>query len=132
MNYLLDTHTIIWALTAPEKLSKTASRILSDSNNNIFVSAISFWEISLKFSLGKLTISNYRPELFPQACLATGFQIIDLQYVTASTYHNLSPIHHKDPFDRMLIWQAISSQYTLVTGDNSIHAYAAEGLRVSW
>ncbi|KAA0992511.1 type II toxin-antitoxin system VapC family toxin [Dyadobacter aurulentus] len=132
MTYLLDTHTIIWALTAQENLSKAASRVLSDAKNTIFVSTISFWEISLKYSLGKLSISNYRPDLFPQACLATGFQILQLDSYVASTYHNLPPGIHKDPFDRILIWQAISSQYTLITADKTIHSYASEGLGVLW
>lgn len=132
MTYLLDTHTIIWALTAPENLSKAASQALSDAKNTIFVSTISFWEISLKFSLGKLTISNYRPDLFPQACHATGFQILQLDSNIASTYHNLRPGIHKDPFDRMLIWQAISSQYTLMTADETIHSYKNEGLQILW
>jgi PIN domain nuclease of toxin-antitoxin system len=132
MKYLLDTHALIWALTETGKLSKTVKSILVNSNDQIIVSTISFWEISLKFSLGKLDLGGLLPQQFPDASLETGFEILNLEMDISSTYHNLTASYHKDPFDRMLIWQAISNRYTLISDDDNIKNYTSEGLKVVW
>ncbi len=67
MKYLLDTHYLIWALTDTKKISKKIVNVITDPGNEIIVSAVSFWEISLKSSLGKLTITGFAPEDFPSA-----------------------------------------------------------------
>ncbi|MEO6285911.1 MAG: type II toxin-antitoxin system VapC family toxin [Dyadobacter sp.] len=131
MKYLLDTHALIWALTETGKLSKTVKNILVKSDDQVIVSTISFWEISLKYSLGKLDLGGLLPDQFPDACLDTGFEILNLEMDTSSTYHQLKA-HHKDPFDRMLIWQAISNRYTLISDDDNIKNYTSEGLKVVW
>ncbi|MEZ0542150.1 type II toxin-antitoxin system VapC family toxin [Fibrella arboris] len=132
MSYLLDTHTLIWAVTNPGKLSATASAILTDGANDIVVSAISFWEISMKHSLQKLTLEGLSPEDFPKAAEATGFRLLDLDTVTVSTYHRLAATYHKDPFDRMLIWQALQRNFRLISKDENVAKYAIEGLQVIW
>jgi PIN domain nuclease of toxin-antitoxin system len=132
MSYLLDTHTLIWAITEPQKLSVLARKILVNSENDILVSAVSFWEISLKYSIGKLRLEGYTPEDFPKATIATGFQIIALNAETTSTYHYLKASYHRDPFDKMLIWQAIQRNFTLISCDENIHKYESEGLKVIW
>ncbi len=128
MKYLLDTHYLIWALTDTKKISKKIVNIIIDPENEIIVSAISFWEISLKSSLGKLRITGFSPEDLPSACMQMGFIIIPISADDASKYHHLSASHHRDPFDRMLIWQAISNDYTLISADRTIRKYIAEGL----
>ncbi len=132
MKYLLDTHTLIWAVTKPQKLSDTVKTILEDTTNDVVVSAISFWEISLKYSIQKLTLEGLVPEDFPKAAVDTGFRLLDLDGTTAGSYHRLSATHHRDPFDRMLIWQAIQHDFRLISKDSTVKKYKSEGLRVVW
>lgn len=132
MNYLLDTHTLIWAVLEPPKLSARVREILENSDNEIVVSAVSFWEIALKYSLQKLTLDGLTPEDFHQAALDTGFRLIDLAGETASSYHQLKATHHRDPFDRMLIWLAISHDFSLISKDPQVMKYSTEGLTVVW
>lgn len=130
MKYLLDTHYLMWALTNTSKLSKKVKDILTNPDNLILVSTISFWEVSLKSSLGKMAIKGFSPEDLPGLCHQVGFEIEPLSAKDSSTYHNLKAIHHKDPFDRMLIWQAISNSYTLLSIDKNVKKYMAEGLKL--
>lgn len=128
MKYLLDTHYLIWALTDTKKISKKIVTVLTDPENEIIVSAVSFWEISLKSSLGKLTLKGFAPEDLPTACLQTGFTILPISADDAGKYHHLVAGHHRDPFDRMLIWQAINNKCTLISADKTIRKYITEGL----
>jgi len=128
MKYLLDTHYLIWTLTDTKKISKKIVNVITDPGNEIAVSVISFWEISLKSSIGKLTITGFSPEDLPSACLQMGFTIMPISAEDASKYHHLLASHHRDPFDRMLIWQAINNNYTLISADKTIRKYITEGL----
>lgn len=130
MTYLLDTHYMLWAIAEPRKLSKAVKEILVNPDHQIIVSTISFWEISLKNSLGKLQLTGFSPEDLPGACLQIGFEIRQLSPEDSSTYHRLKAGHHKDPFDRMLIWQAIRNDYTLFSADEQVKKYKAEGLKL--
>jgi len=130
MTYLLDTHYMLWAIADTKKLSKTIRAIITDPDNRIVISAVSFWEISLKSSLGKLDISGFSPEDFPDACVGMGFEIESLSADDSSTYHHLKAVYHKDPFDRMLIWQAIRNNYTMMSVDSNVRKYTSEGLKV--
>ncbi|SDG49212.1 PIN domain nuclease, a component of toxin-antitoxin system (PIN domain) [Dyadobacter soli] len=132
MNYLLDTHTLIWAHTASHKLSANVQRILQDTNNQIVVSTLSFWEISLKRSLRKLALDGFTPEDFVDASIDAEFQILPLSTDLCSSFYKLTASHHKDPFDRMLIWQALHQECSLITIDKNIRKYTSEGLRVVW
>ena len=130
MRYLLDTHYLLWAVADTRKLSKKIKEIITSPENQIIISTISFWEISLKSSLGKLKITGFSPEDLPDACMQMGFSIEPLASVDSSTYHQLKATYHKDPFDRMLIWQAICNDYTLISVDENVKKYASEGLRI--
>jgi len=132
MTYLLDTHTLIWAVTDPEKLSETAATIIRDADSEIVVSAVTFWEISLKHSIGKLILDGYVPTDFVDAARDADFQLLDLNSLTAVSYHQLSVTYHRDPFDRMLIWQAIQNRYCLISKDQTVTKYRTEGLSVIW
>jgi len=132
VNYLLDTHTVLWALQEPEKLSRRVVELLNDEHNNFFVSAISIWEISLKFSLGKLNIGDVIPNEIPNLATMSGFKFIALSVDESSTYHQLILTHHKDPFDRMLIWQAMRQNLTLISTDKTVSQYQQAGLKVFW
>ena len=131
MKYLLDTHTLLWVLMSKDKLSVKVKRLLSKTGPEIFTSTISLWEISLKYSLGKLKLDKKKPDEVPNALESMGFDILDLSPEIVSTFYKL-PILHKDPFDRMLIWQAIKGNYTLISKDKSISDYEKYGLSLVW
>lgn len=132
MKYLLDTHTLIWTLFDAQRLSETAKNIIRDPGNDIYVSAINFWEISIKVGSGKLGLGTVAPESIPDTCLDHGFGLIDLDVQESSSFYRLAAGYHKDPFDRMLIWQAISRNHILLTNDENIAKYTSHGLKVVW
>lgn len=133
MNLLLDTCALLWALQDPRKLSVKARRALVDASNPVHVSTVSFWEISLKASIGKLHLDNARPEDFPGFVRDEGWEIVPLDADAAAGYSSLARMSgHKDPFDRMLIHIAISGHYHFVSRDSSTSAYKEHGLRVCW
>jgi len=128
MSFLLDTHYLLWAISDPSRISKNIKNIITNPENRVFVSTISFWEVSLKSGLGKLEISGFSPEDLPSLCTKIGFEIMLLSPEESSTYHELKATHHKDPFDRMLIWQAIRNNLILISSDVNISRYKSEGL----
>jgi len=130
MIYLLDTHYLIWSITDTKKIPKHIKEVIADYSNRIFVSTVSLWEIALKYSLGKLQVTNLKPGELPGECSQMSFEIIELTSKESSTYHQLKTTYHKDPFDRMLIWQAIQNNYTLISADVHIKKYKSEGLKL--
>lgn len=132
MTYLLDTHTLIWALTDFEKLPANVQRILRNKGNEIIVSALSFWEMSIKRSINKLDLDGANPEDFIAETIKADFHILPLSIELCSSFYKLSATHHKDPFDRMLVWQALREECSLITIDKNIRKYTTEGLQVVW
>ena len=133
MIYLLDTHTFIWSVLQSNKLSKKSKEIIFAKKNEICVSTVSFWEISLKTRLGKFHFNNIIIKNFPQHARDMDFTIIDMQENEAITFHEL-PLkeNHKDPFDRMLIWQTICKNMTMISKDTDFEQYKTDGLRLIW
>ena len=133
MIYLLDTHTFIWAVLETSKLSKNVHNIISNADNEIFVSTVSFWEISLKTSIRKFSFENIDIKKFPKYARDMDFNIIDLQENETITFYELPQKEkHKDPFDRMLIWQAITKNMTMISKDESFDEYIKNGLKLVW
>ena len=132
MNYLVDTHVAVWSIVSSDKISKKASKIILDAENTKLVSVISFWEISLKFSLGKVDMDGILPDELHQRVKEAGFEILGLDSHIASTFYKLPQIKNKDPFDRMLAWQAICNNITLLTKDSDFAQYKNQGLRTIW
>lgn len=130
MIYLLDTHYMLWTIANSKKLSKKVKEVITNPDNSIIVSTVSFWEVSLKSSLGKLEITGFVPEDLPEACLKMGFEIVVLSAEDSSSYHKLKAVYHKDPFDRMLIWQAIQNNYSMISMDKNVKKYVSEGLKI--
>ena len=130
MNYLLDTHYLLWTLTDTAKLSRKLRDVITDPDNDLAVSTVSFWEVSLKASIGKLVIKGFSPEELPAACLGMRFSILPLGPAESSTYHQLKGTYHKDPFDRMLVWQAIRHDLIFISADSQIKKYASVGLKI--
>jgi len=132
MNYLLDTHTFLWAVFAPEKLSRKAGAVIADASNEIYLSSVTFWEISLKFGLGKLTLENCTPENLVSVAREMGLTLIAPNADEAASFHQLPRVPHRDPFDRMLVWQALQRKLVLITKDSALPTYAAAGLEILW
>ncbi len=132
MKFLLDTHSLIWALFSPDRLSKKVRTAILDSENDVFVSVVSFWEISLKYALGKIEIKGLNPEDLPTAAKEAYFETIELQPREAASFHRLPRIVHKDPFDRLIIWQAIKRDFFLISADRQFSAYQEHGLKLFW
>lgn len=128
MNYLLDTHSFLWSLFSSDKLSAKAKEIILNNENTIYVSVITFWEISLKFNLGKLKLRNVLPDALPDCAVKSGFEILNLSEKDAASFFKLPKISHSDPFDRLLIWQAIQSGITVITRDKDFKDYEKFGM----
>ena len=130
MKYLIDTHIFLWSLFSPENISRPVAKIIKNPGSRIFVSTITFWEISLKFSLNKLKLEGITPDELPEIANKLNFEPLSLSADDASSFHHLPRISHKDPFDRMLIWQAIREKMVLISKDREISAYENYGLKV--
>ncbi len=133
MNYLLDTHTLLWSLSKTDAIPEYTLDIIADPGNNIYVSSISLWEIAVKQSVGKLVLSNTSSTDLLNAITAQGFTFITLDPAEALESSTLKRYdNHKDPFDRMLIFQALQRGYTLLTKDSRIKQYEEIGLQILW
>lgn len=116
--YLLDTHVLLWWLSDTTKLSTEHIQLLSDSRTSIYLSAVTAWEITIKTWLGKLEL----PKNFWQVVEKQGYIELPITTTHARSIEFLPSIHH-DPFDRLLIAQALSENMTLLTQDKMIHQY---------
>lgn len=132
MSCLLDTHALLWALFDPSRLGKKATNSIRNPEVTVSVSVVSFWEISLKYATGKLELSGVMPDDFPAIVRQSGFDILPIAASDAATFHHLPRMEHKDPFDRLIIWQAISHKLTLISQDSAFDAYRKLGLKVLW
>jgi PIN domain nuclease of toxin-antitoxin system len=130
--FLLDTHILIWLMFSPKLIPKDLISILSSEENDLFVSAISLWEMSIKYKLGKLDLGNYTPKGIMDLCADYKISVVELNAEEAATLFKLEADYHKDPFDRILIWQAIQNNYTFITDDKNIKLYKSEGLKTIW
>jgi PIN domain nuclease of toxin-antitoxin system len=133
MKLLLDTHALLWSIGNSDKLSLKAAREIQNTNNDILISAVSLWEIAIKCGIGKLVIDSFDIQKIPVYCEKMGFVLIPLEPVTALCSTRLPQKNgHKDPFDRMLIYQCIQNGYTLVSGDSRTTLYTEDGLQYIW
>ncbi|GBF52150.1 PIN domain protein [Leptospira ryugenii] len=132
MAYLLDTHALLWVIGDSKQLSKKVTAIIEDQSNQIYVSSISLWEISLKFKIGKLNLTGFTPEDIPKFLEKINIRIIELNQEDASSYHRLKENFHRDPFDRMLIWQCIKRKFTFISKDSEMKKYKISGLKSIW
>lgn len=118
MRYLLDTHVFLWWLENDKRLKSKTRELIADSNNAILVSVVSAWEIATKLSLGKISLETSLNKLFEDS----DFKIINVELNHVLELHEL-PLHHRDPFDRMIIAQALIEKCILVTVDKKLHQY---------
>jgi len=133
MTWLLDTHTFIWSILASDQLGREVKKILSARQNAISISTISFWEISLKVRMNKFNFEGLDIKKLPEIAGRLGYDIITLAPEEAATFCDLpKKDDHKDPFDRMLIWQAIQRNMILMSKDFSFALYKEDGLKLVW
>ena len=118
---LLDTHALLWALTSPLRLNEYAREAIMDPANVVYVSAVSGWEIALKSNLGKLEA----PDNLQAKALESGFTLLNVTFSHGVQAGSL-PLHHRDPFDRLLIAQAQAEGLLLVTRDARIRQYGLQ------
>lgn len=121
MRLLLDTHLLIWALSDPSRLSSGTRDLLENTGNDIFFSAASIWEIAIKAGLGRVSFAH-RPGDIARAALVTGFEELPIRSDAAEKVEELALLH-RDPFDRLLIAQALCGPLRLVTADTQLVPY---------
>ena len=128
MKVLLDTCTFLWIISDDKALSPVSREVFSDPSHEIVLSAISVWEILVKYSLGKILLPTPVDQFIPQQRERHGISTLALEEAATGHLPKL-PALHKDPFDRMLICQAIQHELTILTPDPLITQYA---VRTTW
>ncbi len=121
MRFLVDTHALLWALGEPSALSPAARDAIADPSNLIVVSSVSLWECAIKASIGKLDL----PEDFFDSMPEAGYEVMPIRISHLNVYRTL-PMHHRDPFDRMLVAQARAEAMTLISRDPEVAKYGIE------
>ncbi|RPD44222.1 type II toxin-antitoxin system VapC family toxin [Paracnuella aquatica] len=123
---LLDTHTILWFLAGSELISPNAKTKIEAAGTTNFISIASLWEMAIKISLGKLELRTSLHHIHGQIA-ANGFELLPITLEDTLLISTL-PFHHRDPFDRIIIAQAINGGMTLITKDQHFTAYEVEHL----
>lgn len=122
MKLLLDTHTFLWLDSAPEKLSHTALAACEDPANQLYLSVVSAWEIQIKQQIGRLQLDVPLDQMIQAQQSVNGLSILPVELHHVYTLGEL-PLHHNDPFDRLLIAQARAEQAWLVSADSQFAPY---------
>ncbi|MEH1899084.1 MAG: type II toxin-antitoxin system VapC family toxin [Nostoc sp.] len=122
MRLLLNTHTFIWYVTDNSRLSNQVVALINDENNEIILSIASLWEIAIKQNLGKLSFNQSFEIFITQQLNLNDFSLLDIK-ITHVTVVATLPLHHRDPFDRILIAQSIVENIPLLSADKIFDAY---------
>ncbi|HEV8240171.1 MAG TPA: type II toxin-antitoxin system VapC family toxin [Thermoanaerobaculia bacterium] len=128
MKLLLDTQLLLWAAGQPERLSRSARDLLEDEGNELLFSAASLWEIAIKKTLGRKDF-QVEPRVLRRGLLDNGYVELPITSEHAVSIDTLPPLH-KDPFDRLLLAQALSEGITLLTADDQLARYTGPVRRV--
>ena len=128
MRILIDTHAFLWYITDDDQLGKDAEKIISDGDNDVLLSVGSLWEIAIKHGLGKLTLEHPFGELMPRQLAVNNIEAFPITLPHLTAYVAL-PLHHRDPFDRLIIAQAQSENLPVVSKDA---AFADYDVDVRW
>ena len=122
MRYLLDTGIWLWSVTVPERISAEDRLLLADSQQEVYLSAASSWEISLKWARGKLPLPEPPVRYIPDRMAALAIRPLPITHTHSLAVSEL-PMHHTDPFDRLLIAQAQIEDMTILTADRAFNRY---------
>ena len=128
MNYLLDTMIWLWSVDSVEKLNQKCRDILENGGEEIYFSAATAWEISIKARLGKLHLPGPPAQVIPAFMAKQGLRPLPVTHLHAVKVYDL-PLHHNDPFDRLIIAQAISEEMAVLTADSDFRKYP---VRMLW
>ncbi len=124
MNLLLDTHALLWLLEGDENLSKIAKKEIQNPENTCFLSSVSLWEVAIKISIGKMKMKSDFKNL-PQMIWENGIEMLPIEFNHYIEILTL-PFHHKDPFDRIIIAQAIQEKMPVISCDGNFPTYNIE------
>ena len=125
MRLLLDTHSFLWFVSGSEKLSSTARGVIADLDNDAFISTASLWEIAIKASLGKLALTGPYGKLIPEQLEKNEIKELTISIDDLARVAELS-LHHRDPFDRLIISQAIGRNLHIVGKDPEFDKYTVQ------
>lgn len=125
LRLLLDTHTFLWWINDAPELSEASRQVISNTDNDCFLSVASCWEMAIKSSLGKLSLSKPVDRFVLDQITENGFLMLNIELRHVAIVESL-PFHHRDPFDRLLIGQAISDKLTIITADSMFSKYDAK------
>jgi PIN domain nuclease of toxin-antitoxin system len=128
MRLLLDTHIFIWSDEAPERIPQDWLSELEDQHNELLLSVASVWEMQIKTQIGKMKLRLPLQDLITDYQNANGLQLLPIEFRHVLTLDQL-PFHHKDPFDRLIMAQAITENLTVVSADTSFGAYPVNLLK---
>ena len=123
MRLLLDTHSFLWFVGGDPRLGEKARALIEDETNQLFLSVASLWEMAIKISLGKLSLGQPFEVLVPQQLQENAIILLDITIDHTALVAKL-PFHHRDPFDRLLVAQAMVERLSIISGDPLFEAYA--------
>ena len=121
MRFLIDTHTFLWFIHDSPQLSTNAKSLL-ESDNDVWVSIVSLWEIAIKVNIGKLTLPNNYENFIPEQVALNDIEILPIEMAHLAIYTTL-PLHHRDPYDRLLIAQAMTEKVSIISADVIFDSY---------
>ena len=122
MKLLLDTHALIWFISGDNRLGEQAKEAFLNSDNKLYFSKASLWEMTIKISLGKLVLSDNWLTAIEKEMMSNGIQWLEIEIDHCKTLADL-PFHHRDPFDRLLIAQAVNESISILSLDSQFSKY---------
>jgi PIN domain nuclease of toxin-antitoxin system len=125
MAALLDTNSFLWFITGDKKLSRNAQKFISNPDNDLFLSVVSLWEIAIKVSIGKLELLRPFNQLFPEQLDENSIDLLPIKLNHLFILLEL-PLHHRDPFDRLIISQGIKENLPVISGGKIFQQYPVE------
>ena len=127
MKLLLDTHTLLWFALGDSQLSAQARGLIDDPAHDMWVSPASDWEIAIKIRLGKYTLPDRYEDFMQKAIAGNGFEVLPVEVKHTAVLTTL-PLHHRDPFDRLIIAQAMVEDISVISNDDAFDAYPVRRL----
>jgi PIN domain nuclease of toxin-antitoxin system len=121
MNYLIDTHILLWYMVGDKRISNDTQTKIENHSNTIYLSNASLWEIAIKMSIGKLKLKGSLTDL-KNYLIDKGFKLLEFDYDDLETLLTL-PLHHQDPFDRLIIAQSKTKALEIITNDSQVEKY---------
>ncbi len=125
MKFIADTHAFIWFVTDSPQLSAQAKKLFESPESERFLSMASIWEIAVKTNLGKLSFDKPLEQFLPEQIVLNYIRLLDVSLSHALRIANL-PLHHRDPFDRMIVAQSLTENLPILSNDNALDAYGVK------